>query len=154
MAFKHYLANLILFLSIIFLIPACSSNDVDYTPPPGSTETAITHYAFGKMIIDGKTYGSDLAIQPGGKVSRWSFEASTHEITSENLNQYISDQVKTIIIGKGYASNAYLSSSAKALIEKLKAKGTMVHVLPSSKAVMLYNSSSKEGLLAFFHLNC
>ena len=146
--------RIILYLSIIIVASACSSGDVDYTPPPGSTETAITHYSFGKMVINGKAHGSDLAILPGGKVCHWSFEVSSHEISAEHLNGFISDQVKTIIIGKGYGGRVTLTSSARDRIDTLKSKGIAVHVIPSSEAVLLYNASPKEGLLAFFHLNC
>jgi hypothetical protein len=141
-------------LSIIISVIACSSSDIDYTPPPGSTEPAITHYSLGKMAINGNTYESDLVILPGGKVSHWPFDESSHEISPDHLNSSISDQVITIIIGTGYAGMAYLTSPAKDMIEELKSKGVMVHVMRSSKAVELYNASSKEGLLAFFHLNC
>ena len=108
MSYVRYPTVMIICMSIIILANACSSNDVDYTPPPGSTETAITHYSFGMMVIDEKTYESDLIIHPGGKVTRWSFELSTHEISVDNLKNYISEQVKTIIIGKGYEGAAYL----------------------------------------------
>lgn len=154
MSYGRCPSKIILYPSIIILAFACSSGDIDYTPPPGSTETAITHYSFGRMAINGKTYGSDLAILPGGKVCRWSFEASSHEICAEHLNDFISDQVKTLIIGKGYGGRATLTSSARDRIDKLKSKGVMVHIVQSSEAVVLYNASPKEGLLAFFHLNC
>jgi hypothetical protein len=154
MSYMRYSVGLIICLSIAISSNACSSKDVDYTPPPGSTETAITHYSFGMMVIDGKTYESDLIIHPGGKVTRWSFELSTHEISVDDLKRYISDKVKILIIGKGYEGAAYLSSSTMEMIEKLKSKGVVVHALTSSEAVVLFNSSDKEGLLAFFHLNC
>ena len=154
MSYIRYPTAMVICLSIIILANACSSNDVDYTPPKGSTETAITHYSFGMMVIDGETYESDLIIHPGGEVTRWSFELSTHEILPDNLKKHISNQVKTIIIGKGYEGAAYLSPSAIEMIEKLKSSGVVVHALTSSEAVILYNSSAKEGVLAFFHLNC
>lgn len=154
MSYFRYPTAMIICLSIIILAIACSSNDVDFTPPPGSTETAITHYSFGMMVIDGKTYESDLIIHPGGRVSRWSFELSTHEISAGDLKRYISDKVKILINGKGYEGAAYLSPSAMEMIEKLKSSGVVVHALTSSEAVVSFYSSDKEGLLAFFHLNC
>lgn len=154
MPHTHYVTNVMIYLSIIIIASACSSSDIDYTPPPGSTEPAITHYSFGRMVINGKTHGSDLVILPGGKVSRWSFEVSSHEISADHLNRFISDPVKLIIIGKGFGGRATLTASARDLVEKLMSQGVMVHVLQSSKAVILYNASPKAGLLAFFHLNC
>jgi hypothetical protein len=152
MAGKHCL-SVILCLSAIMSAAACSSNDIDYKPPAGNTETAIAHYSFGHMVIDGKTYESDLAILPGGKICRWSFGLN-HEISPDNLGPFLSDQVKTIIIGRGYAGNAHLTASAEDMIEIWKSKGIKVHAMPSGKALVLFNASSKNGLLSFFHLNC
>jgi hypothetical protein len=151
---KRFFANFMINASIIILAAACSTSDVDYTPPPGSTETAITHYSFGKMVIDGKTYRSDVAILPGGKVSRWSFELSSHEIWAEHLRDFVSDRVGTIIIGTGFGGRAALTAPARDMIDKLKAEGVVVHIDLTSDAVQLYNASPKKGLLAFFHLNC
>ena len=149
----RYSSKIISSLGIIICAAACSSNDIDYTPPSGNTETAITHYSFGKMVIDGHPYESDLAVLPGGEVCRWSF-GPNHEISPDNLNGFVSDQVTTIIIGSGYAGNAHLTASARDMVAIWKSKGLTVHVVPSSKAVILFNASPKKGLLAFFHLNC
>ena len=154
MPYKRHLSNIMVFLGIIIVASACSISDIDYTPPPGSTEPAITHYSFGKMVINGKTHRSDLVILPGGEVSRWLFEVSSHEISADHLNRFISDPVNTIIIGKGFGGRAILTASAKELVKQLNSKGVTVHILQSSEAVMLYNASPKAGLLAFFHLNC
>ena len=154
MSGKRFFRSIVVRLGIFLAAVACSANDIDYTPPPGNTETAITHYSFGRMVIDGKTHGSDVAILPGGDIRRWSFEVSSHEISDDHLNPFISDQVQTIIIGTGYGGRAALTASARDVVEKLKSKGVKVHILLSSKAVLLFNDSPKEGLLAFFHLNC
>ena len=154
MAYKRCLAAIGLGLIVVVSAAACASKDIDYAPPPGSTEPAITHYSFGKMVIDGKTYQTNLAILPGGKVCRWPFEESRHEISPDHLKGFLSDQVKTIIIGQGYAGMAYLTSPARDMLEILESKGIRVHVMQSSKAVELYNATSKGGLVAFFHLNC
>ena len=154
MTLKRCLSHRMVGLGIFLALVACSANDIDYTPPPGNTETAITHYSFGRMVTNGKTHGSDVAILPGGNIRRCSFEVSSLEIAADHLNLYISDQVQTIIIGTGYGGRAALTASAKDVVEKLRSKGVRVHITLSSRAVVLYNASPKEGLLAFFHLNC
>ncbi len=148
--FKHHFQVFII-LFIILTFFSCSS-DIDFTPPAGFTGMAITHYSFGKMIIDGKNHKFDLSISPNGSIQ--GFTIVDHLIDAHNIKQFITDDVKTLIIGNGYSSMANVTSDTYKLIEKIKANGIDVHILPTSKAVKLFNSLSKKGLLSFFHLTC
>jgi hypothetical protein len=138
-----------LFFILVFL--SCSS-DVDFTPPAGNTDVAITHYSFGKMTIDGKNYDYDLSISPKGKIQGFSIQ--DHQINLQSIKNAITNEVKILIIGNGYSSMATLPSDTLKFLENLKTKGIEVHIVPTSKAVNLFNSLSKKGLLVFFHLNC
>lgn len=153
MTVLRYTLTVILYVGLIFNTTGCSNN-VEYTPPKGSTDIAITYYAFGKMVIDGKEYNQDLAIFPGGKIGGWSFNYASHLITPNDFKALITDRVKTVIIGTGYSGAASLSAEGKKAIEEIRAKGIQIHVLSTGKAVKLFNASSKKGLLCCFHLNC
>ena len=153
MTFYRCLLQIILCFCAILHLAACSSN-VDYTPPAGSTEIAITHYSFGRMVINGHEHNTDLAILPDGKVCSWSFNYDSHEIVPEDFKALITDDVKTFIIGTGYNGLASLSPEGKEFLEQIKAKGIQVRIMSSSDAVKLFNSSSKKELLVCFHLNC
>jgi hypothetical protein len=137
------------FFTLVFL--SCSS-DVEFTPPAGSTDLAITHYSFGKMTIDGENYDYDLSISPKGKIQ--GFSVQDHQINFQSIKNVITDEVKILILGSGYSSMAILPSDTLEFLEKLKTRGIEVHIVPTSKAVNLFNSLSKKGLLVFFHLNC
>ncbi len=134
-----------------FVIFSCSS-DVDFTPPAGSTDMAITHYSFGKMTIDGKNYDYDLSISTKGKIQ--SFSVQDHQINVHPIKNAITDEVKTLIIGNGYSSMVIMPSDTLRFLEELKAKGIEVKLVPTSEAVKLFNSLSKKGLLVIFHLTC
>ncbi len=148
--------KILLIVSIVLggVVLAACSNNVDFIPPPGSTEIAITHYSFGKMIIDGQSHNGDLAILPEGKLHGWSFDYDSHEIIPENFKALITDEVKIVIIGTGYNGAAFLAAKAKEFVELIRAKGIQIHIMPTRNAVKLFNSTSKKGLLACFHLNC
>ncbi len=135
--------------TLVFL--SCSS-DVDFTPPAGNTDLAITYYSFGKMTIDGEIYDYDLCISPKRKVQ--GFTVQDHQINVQSIKNVITDEIKTLIIGHGYSSMATLPSDTLNFLEKLKNKGIEVHTVSTSEAVNLFNSSSKKGLLVFFHLTC
>ncbi len=137
----------------LLLVFACE-NTVKYEPPAGSTDTAITFYTFGKMTIDSKDYDGDLIILPGGAVKNWPIDLGTHMLGSDDIAPLITEGVKSIIIGTGNAGAVELSDEVQKLLDKLKTKGVGVFVGKSGSAVKQFNSISKEGLLAFFHLNC
>ena len=132
---------------------ACGSS-VNYTPPAGSTETAITHYSFGEMTIDGKDYDGDLTLLPGGKVQPWPFDLGTHMLFPDDLAPLLNEQVKTIIIGTGNAGAVELADEMEEFLDELRKKGVQIFIGNTVKAVKQFNASPKEGLLACFHLNC
>jgi len=149
----HYIFKIIISIHLVMIITGCT-NDVDYTPPLSNTDTAITHYSFGKMVIDGKNHDADVSILSEGKVGGWSFDYNTHIIESSDFQELISDDIRILIIGIGYNSAASLSTKALEFIEQIRSKGIEVKILSTSKAVKLFNSLPKKGLLACFHLNC
>jgi len=132
---------------------ACGSS-VNYTPPAGSTEIAITHYSFGKMTIDGKDYDGDLTLLPGGEVKGWPIDLGTHMLNPDDLAPLLNEQVKTVIIGTGNAGAVELADEMQKLLEELRKKGVRIFIDNTVKAVKQFNTTPKEGLLACFHLNC
>lgn len=142
-----------LFFCFLFTLVSLScSSDVDFTPPAGSTDMAITHYSFGKMTIDRENYEYDVCISSKGKIQ--GFSVQDHQINAQSIKNVITDDVKTLIIGNGYSSMAILSPDTLKYLEKLKTKAVEVHIVKTSQAVNLFNALSKKGLLAFFHLTC
>lgn len=147
------LDRVVILFAALLLVTACESS-VNYKPPPGSTATAITHYSFGKMTIDSKDYDGDLIILPGGVVKNWPIDLGSHMLHPDDLAPLITEEIKTVIIGTGNAGAVELSDEVQKLLEELREKGIRIFVDKSGTAVKQFNSTSKEGLLAFFHLNC
>ncbi len=145
---------LVAMLLIALLLASACDNSVNYRPPAGSTEIAITHYSFGKMTIDGKDYGGDLTILPGGEVKNWLIDLVSHILHPDDLAPLITERVKTVIIGTGNIGAVYLSDETQKLLDELRKKGIRIFVDKTGAAVKQFNATSKEGLLAFFHLNC
>ena len=115
-------------IHLVLVVAACS-NDVDYEPPASNSGMAITHYSFGKMVVDGKSFDGDISISPQGAIKNWSFDYNSHLIEARNFKDLISRDVKTLILGIGYNSAASLSSEAIEFIEKIKSKGIEVKIL-------------------------
>ena len=153
MKIKLRFASFAIYSAALFFIFACE-NAVYYSPPEGSTEMAITHYSFGRMTIDGKDYTGDLSIQPGGEVKVWIINHGTHILDTDDLSAFITVDVKKIIIGTGNAGDFELSDELQRMLEDLKKTGVQTFVDKTGNAVKYFNKTSKEGLLACFHLNC
>lgn len=148
---RHFTLKLILCTCIVLLLPSCSK-DVDYDPPAGSTELAITHYSYDKLIIDGRTHNIDLMILPGGKVTGWEFNRETHVIAPGDFQELITDEVSTVIIGSGYHGEGVFNDEAVELVNAYGSKGVSIQLLPTSDAVNLFNASPKQGLLTLLHI--
>lgn len=146
--FKKIIAAAAL-LTAFIPIAGCSSK-LDHAPPSGSGEITITHYSFGKMVIDGKTYESDLAISTDKTVKNWRM-GLVHQIQLEDVKHLVSDDTRMLIIGIGALN---VCSVDQDVIDYLKSKAIVLHVLSTGEAVKRFNASPKPGLAAVFHLNC
>jgi hypothetical protein len=131
------------------LLIACAS-DVNYSPPESSKEMAITHYSFGKIIIDGKTFENDVAILPDKTIKRWRAKVR-HAIQLVDVKDLIDESSATLIIGIGANKRCDISND---IIDYAESKGVRLEVLDTYEAVRLFNTFPKEGLSACFHLNC
>lgn len=131
------------------LLVSCS-REVNFTPPVGSRDMAITHYAFGEMVIDGKTYENDLTIGPNQTVKYWETKLR-HYIELSDVADLIDDSTRTLIVGIGSEKQCEVGNS---LIEYAKSKGIELLIFSTYEAVKRFNALPKKGLSACFHLNC
>ena len=136
-------------LLLPILIYACSA-EVNYTPPAGSKDMAITHYSFGKIIVDGKTYENDIAILPSKTVKKWRMKIH-HAIQLNDIKDLIDDSTKTLIIGVGADS---VCSVTDDIVDFSKSMGVDLLILDTYEAVRAFNKLPKKGLSACFHINC
>ena len=131
------------------VLQGCSSKEVNYTPPVGSTVTAITHFSFSKMVVDGKEYtDTDVAIGPDGKARAWHVG---HSVDVAGVEGLLGGDPHTMIIGIGVSSQA---SPTPGLLKTLRDKGIDVHILDTPGAVTLFNRLPKQDLVAVFHTGC
>ena len=137
----------------LLIVVACNSS-VNYNPPADSTDMAITHYSFGLMTIDGKNYSGDFSILPDGEIKPWIINRGTHLLEPHDVLPLLTDNVKTLIIGTGSAGACKLSDDLRILLDDLQEREVRIFIDKTSAAVKQFNTTSKVGLLACFHLNC
>lgn len=131
------------------LMLGCSA-EVNYTPPEGGDEIAITHFSFGEISVAGKTFESDILIFADGSVRTLATRIN-HVIQLRDIEDLISGRVKMLIIGTGTDKKCSVTDEIKQYASSRKIE---VHILDTFEAVELFNASEKTGLAACFHVTC
>jgi hypothetical protein len=111
----------------------------------------IEHYSFGKIIIDGKTYTSDVIIYPEKVDSSW-WRKQGHSLHIDDLMNVIADKPELLIVGTG---NSGVMVVPQETVSYLKLKGIEVNIARTDEAVKLFNRFQKEKrTIAALHLTC
>jgi hypothetical protein len=111
----------------------------------------ITHYSFGKIIIDGMTYTSDVIIYPDHVDSSW-WRREGHLLQKEDLKDIIKSGISTVIIGTGYYGTMRVPIET---LDYFKSENIEAHVENTQQAVKLYNAIlEKQPVVAALHLTC
>ena len=113
---------------------------------------SIDSYAFGRMVIGGKAYTSDLVIFPDGRIlSPW-WRLAGHRLQVPDMMELLATDPDIVVAGTGAAGLMRPASELQAL---LTARGIDFIAEPSGKAYLTYNlleAGKKVG--ACFHLTC
>ncbi len=147
---RFRISSAIVSLGIVCLVTMGCSSDVNYAPPAGSTEIAITHYSFGTITVDDTTYEHDIAISTDSTVNNWRPQVN-HSIQLVDIKHLITASTKALIIGIGSHKGCWVADE---ISEYTDSKKIHLHILDTYEAVKLFNRISKDGLAACFHVNC
>jgi len=111
----------------------------------------IDSYAFGKIVVDGRAYTSDIIIFPDRVKSSW-WRREGHRLHPEDIEEVVNEKPEVIIVGKGYSG---LMEIRRETADHLKAKGIELIAENTGKATELYNKLSKSRkVVAALHLTC
>lgn len=112
----------------------------------------IDSYSFGKIVIDGKPYGSDVIVFPDRVQSNW-WRKEGHNLSFEDLDLIIEYKPDTIIIGRGASGVMKVSEE---IIKQLEDEGYTVHAPKSNEACKLFNEliAQDERVVLGIHLTC
>jgi len=112
----------------------------------------IDQYAFGKIVIDGKTYTSDVILYPEKVDPSW-WRKEGHRLQPEDLETVIRKKPDILIIGTG---NVGAMTVPQETLDYLRSQGIDVRVARTGKAVDIFNGSQKENkkIIAALHLTC
>lgn len=111
----------------------------------------IEHYSFGKIVIDGHAYTSDVVIYPGRVDASW-WRKQGHFLQPDDLADIISSKPDILIVGTGFSG---MMKVPKETVSFVEAEGIEIRVENTGRAVELYNSAGKDRkTAAALHLTC
>ncbi|MFQ5892629.1 MAG: Mth938-like domain-containing protein [Candidatus Methanofastidiosia archaeon] len=111
----------------------------------------IQNYSFGSIVIDGKTYTSDVIIYPKKVDSGW-WRKEGHLLQISDLSKVIESEPEILIVGTGNSGLMKISPEVKNLC---KTHGIQLISEETSKACMTYNRLKDENkVVACLHLTC
>lgn len=111
----------------------------------------IDSYSFGKIVIDGKTYTSDIIIYPDKVDDSW-WRKSGHLLQREDLTDVLAYHPEVLIVGSGAYGLMKILDETKQFLESKE----IVLVVEETKAACdTYNRLKEEKkVVAAFHLTC
>ncbi len=112
----------------------------------------IDSYSFGHIVIDGKTYTSDVIIY-GDRVDATWWRKEGHRLTPEDIVEAMNARPDILIIGTGYAG---VMTVPKETIEYITAHKIDVKVARTGKAVDVFNAlqTQDKHVIAALHITC
>jgi len=111
----------------------------------------IDSYKFGKIVIDGKTYNSDLIIYPDKIKINW-WRKVGHQLIYEDIQEILVEKPEILIVGTGAFGLMIVSDETKKIIKENNIK---LIVQKTERACKTYNSMSKDkNVVLALHLTC
>jgi hypothetical protein len=111
----------------------------------------IDSYDFGRIVVDGKAYTSDMIIFPDKVKDNW-WRKEGHALHIEDIESVIKEKPEVLIVGTG---NYGLLKVLQETKEYIESKGIELIVEPTEKACEIYNKVPKDKkAVAALHLTC
>jgi len=111
----------------------------------------IDSYSFGRIVIDGTTYSSDVIIYSDRVDASW-WRKEGHLLRPADLEFALKVKPDVLIIGTGYAG---VMRVPRETVEGIISQGIEVKVERTSKAVELFNKlRGARTVIAALHITC
>jgi hypothetical protein len=110
----------------------------------------IEDYRFGRVTIDGHEETRDVIVLPERVVRGW-WGKEGHGLVLEDLDDVLDELPERLLVGTGAYGQMRPDPGA---LEKLRARGVEVEVLPTAEAVERYGRLDPRKTAAALHLTC
>ena len=112
----------------------------------------IEEFSFGRIVVDGVTYTSDIKIVQGRVVLDW-WRKKGHSVGIEDVQDILESKPSILVIGKGQPGMMRSSKSLRKFLEKNEIE---LIEEKTSQAITTYNSllQQEKEVSAGFHISC
>ncbi len=111
----------------------------------------IDSYGFGRIVIDGRRYASDVIIFPDRVEDRW-WRKEGHQLSVEDIEEVLRERPEVLVVGTGYSGLMRILSETR---ERLASEGIQLIAENTQKACKTYNRLHKsKRVVAALHLTC
>ena len=111
----------------------------------------IDFYEFGKIIVDGKEYTSDIIIFPDRVRENW-WRKVGHELCLEDIEEILDENPEILVVGTGYSGLMKILPEVEKALEE---QGISLIAENTKRACEIYNELSKSSeVVAALHLTC
>ncbi len=101
----------------------------------------VDSYKFGRIVIDGETYNSDVIIFADSVQSKW-WRRQGHSLSPADLDAVIEAKPSVLVIGCGSPGLMKVPDQTK---QYLRDRDIQLEVFDSKKAAERFNELSEEG---------
>lgn len=111
----------------------------------------IEGYRFGQVVIDGRTYSSDVIIYHDHIDDGW-WRQEGHAVCADDLPEVLADPPEVLVVGRGAPG---LMRVRPELRQQLEQAGVELIEQPTEQACETYNRLAGERrVIAALHLTC
>ncbi|MFQ6107720.1 MAG: Mth938-like domain-containing protein [Thermoplasmata archaeon] len=111
----------------------------------------IDSYEFGRIVVNGREYRSDVIIHSEGVDSSW-WRKEGHSLCVEDLERIMTRHPRILIVGTGYSG---VMKVPPEVVKMLDSRGIEVIVRRTAEACKEYNErAGSQGVVAALHLTC
>ncbi len=112
----------------------------------------IESYDFGRIVIAGQTYTSDLILLPDRVLPNW-WRREGHTLHPDDLKEVLEAHPPVLVVGTGYVGRMRVLPECEALLSR---QGIRLIARETREACRTYNELRRAGqkVAAALHLTC
>lgn len=111
----------------------------------------IESYSFGRIVIDGQAYTSDVIIYPDRVDAHW-WRKEGHRLDRHDLTEVVAEKPEVLVVGTGHSGLMGVPEETRKYLES---EGIEVIAEVTGQAYQTYNRlSGSKKVIAALHLTC
>ena len=111
----------------------------------------IESYDFGRIVIDGRKFGSDVIIFPDRIDGNW-WRKEGHTLSVDDVKEIVEAKPEVLVVATGYSGLMKVHPETE---QYLRSSGIELIAAKTEKACQIYNELSKSRrVVAALHLTC